>query len=116
MTISDNNAKVITDQYKLAWSAYAIVPTQITGTPLTDRGFLGTDTIYDLKLYYNYQPWSTNAPSSYANVNTSSSTLVTNVKSFRFIGKGDTIRFKICVSESIGGESITSCKEKAVIR
>ena len=115
MTLSDNNSKVMTDQYKLAWTAYAIVPTQVTGTALTGRGFKSTDTIYDLKLYYNYQPWSTNAASSYADA-ASNSTLVTNVKSFRFVGKGDTIRFKICVAEAIGDGNITSCKEKAVIR
>jgi len=115
MTLSDNNSKVMTDQYKLTWTAYAIVPTQVTGTALTGRGFKSTDTIYDLKLYYNYQPWSTNAASSYTNA-TSNSTLVTNVRSFRFIGKGDTVRFKICVAEAIGDGNITSCKEKAVIR
>ncbi len=116
ITIEDNNpgSKVITDQYKLVWSAYAVVPTQVTGSNLTDRGFDSGATIYDLALHYNYQPWDTNSSSSYADG--SSSPLVTNVESFRFIGKGDTIRFKICVIESIGDANITSCKEKAVIR
>ena len=114
ITIEDNNPKVMTDQYKLAWSAYALVPTQVTGSDLTDRGFQSTDEIYDLSLYYNYQPWdSTTSPSYNDGL---SRTLVTNVESFRFIGKGDTIRFKICVIESIGDANITSCKEKAVIR
>ena len=114
LTIEDNNPKVMTDQYKLAWSAYAIVPTQVIGSDLTDRGFQSTDEIYDLDFYYNYQPWdSTTSPSYNDGL---SSTLVTNVESFRFIGKGDTIRFKICVIESIGDANITSCKEKAVIR
>ncbi|KYJ86289.1 type II secretion system protein [Sulfurovum riftiae] len=116
MTLSDdNNSKVMTDQYKLAWSAYAVVPTRVTGSALTDRGFKSSDMIYDLKLYYNYQPWN-NAPSSYADANVPNSTLVTNVRSFRFVGKGDTVRFKICVAEAIGDGNITSCKEKAVIR
>ena len=106
--ITDDNAKVMTDQYKLAWSAYAIVPTAVTGTELTNRGF--DSTVYDLTLHYNYQPWKTETYSE------NNSTLVTNVESFRFIGKGDTIRFKICVVESIGESIIRSCKEKAVIR
>ena len=116
ITVEDNNPKVMTDQYKLAWSAYAVVPTQVTGTDLTDRGFQAGDEIYDLALHYNYQPWD-NAPSSYAQGE--SSTLIENVVSFRFIGKGDTIRFKICVQENIGftsSDTIEICKEKAVIR
>jgi len=113
ITVTDNNAKVMTDQYKLAWSAYAIVPT-IVANPVA-RGFKTGAQIYDLALHYNYQPWSTNAASSYAS-GSSSNTLVTNVVSFRFTGRGDTIRFKICVAESIGDSNITSCKEKAVIR
>lgn len=115
ITITDNNPKVITDQYKLAWSAYAVVPTQVTGSELTSRGFQTGDLIYDLGLHYDYQPWATNAPSSYAQAE-SNSTLVTNVVSFRFTGNGDTVRFKICIAESIGNSTITSCKEKAVIR
>ena len=110
ITITDNNPKVMTDQYKLAWSAYAIVPTEVTGTDLTDRGF--NSAVYDLALHYNYQPWKGDD----YNTTSSNSLLVENVVSFRFTGQGDTIRFKICVAESIGDSNITSCKEKAVIR
>ncbi len=117
LPIADNpGILVMTDQYKLVWSAYAIVPTPVVDPELTKRGFKSTDEVYDLALHYNYQPWSTNSPSSYYNPGSSSRTLVTNVESFRFIGKGDTIRFKICVLEPIGDSSIRSCKEKAVIR
>ncbi len=112
--LEDNRAKMMRDQYKLVWSAYAIVPTTVTGSELTNRGFKEGDAIYDLTLHYNYQPWNTNAPSSYANGE--SSILVTNVTSFRFTGKGDTVRFKICVIEPMGDSNVTSCKEKAVIR
>lgn len=108
ITITDNNAKVMTNQYKLAWSAYAIVPT-IVANPVV-RGFKTGAKVLDLALHYNYQPWQ---GETYTDHN---STLVTNVVSFRFTGKGDTIRFKICVAESIGDSNITSCKEKAVIR
>lgn len=116
LPINDNGGTlVMTDQYKLAWSAYAVVPTQVTGTDLTDRGFQAGDLIYDLALHYNYQPWSTTGAASYDS-GSSSNTLITNVESFRFTGKGDTIRFKICIIESIGDSTIRSCKEKAVIR
>jgi len=114
ITIEDNNPKVMTDQYKLVWSAYAVVPTELTTAQYTDRGFDGTVKIYDLSLHYNYQPWDSTTVPSYNDG--SSSILVTNVESFRFIGQGDTIRFKICVVESIGESTIRSCKEKAVIR
>jgi len=111
--VTDNNVKVMTDQYKLVWSAYAVVPTALTSTELTDRGFKSGATIYDLALHYNYQPWKGD---TYLDNTTLNSTLITNVESFRFVGKGDTVRFKICVVESIGDTSIRSCKEKAVIR
>ena len=111
--VTDNNVKVMTDQYKLVWSAYAVVPTVLTSTELDERGFKSTDVIYDISLHYNYQPWKGD---TYLDNTTLNSTLVTNVESFRFVGKGDTVRFKICVVESIGDTSIRSCKEKAVIR
>lgn len=82
------------DQYKLAWSAYALVP---SGNTLT--------------LHYNYQPWNSiqrNAGSS--------TVLVDNFVSFRFKGNGDTVRFKLCIQEPIGDQNVTICKEKAVIR
>ncbi|MDM5262897.1 type II secretion system protein [Sulfurovum sp. XTW-4] len=95
ITIEDNNEKVMTDQYKLAWSAYALVP---VGNTLTLR--------------YNYQPWDGTQSS-----NGSSRVLVDKFVSFRFKGDGDTIRFKLCIEEEIAAdEKITICKEKAVIR
>lgn len=82
------------DQYKLAWTAYALVP---SGNTLT--------------LHYNYQPW--NGIQSAAG---SSTILVDNFVSFRFKGNGDTVRFKLCIQEPIGDQNVTICKEKAVIR
>ena len=104
----------IKEHYKLAWTAYAIVPTEITGTELTDRGFDAGDTIYDLALHHNFQPWDGTFYNSAATVKT---TLIRNVSVFNFMGTGDTIRFKLCTQENIGGTyPITMCKEKAVIR
>ena len=90
--------RVITDQYRLVWSAYAIVPE--------------SDTVpTKLNLYYNYQPWQD------GNYSTGSvSTLLDNVTVFKYYGLGDTIRFKICVQVGIGDQNISICKEKAVIR
>lgn len=95
ITLDDSNPKIMTDQYKLAWSAYALVP---VGNTLTLR--------------YNYQPWD--GVQSGAG---SSKVLVDKFVSFRFKGDGDTIRFKLCIEEEIAAdENITICKEKAVIR
>lgn len=95
ITVTDNNPKVITDQYKLAWSAYALVPS-------------GNELI----LYYDYQPWNGD---SYTDG--SSSVIVDKFVSFRFKGDGDTVRFKLCIEEEIASDAnVTICKEKAVIR
>ena len=43
-------------------------------------------------------------------------TLLTNVSSFTFSEIGDSIRFKICVSERLNrDENLTTCKEKVVL-
>lgn len=93
----------ISTHYKLAWSAYAIVPVNIISTNL-----------FDLELRYNYQPWDgtqhNNAPSS---------TLITNVTSFKFAELGGTVRLKLCATEPIGDHStvnVSVCKEKVVLR
>ena len=92
--------KTIKEHYKLAWSSYAIVP--------SDNG----DGTFDLTLRYNFQPWSGSNYGSAPSV-----TLLRNVSVFKFVGSSNTIRFKICQQENIGETfKITTCKEKAVIR
>ena len=97
------NQMVYTEMYQLAASAYAIIPTQtasIDGVPL-----------WDLRLYYNYQPWLGESLK-----NASSSLLVRNVSVFRFTQEINSIRIKLCTLEQIEGTHISTCKEKAVIR
>lgn len=95
-------AKIITERYKLAWSAYAIAPELNTET---DQ--------FDLFLYSNYQPWNNE---SYINDGTKS-TLLRNITVFKFSETGGVIRFKLCASENIGEDfNVTTCKEKVVIR
>jgi len=93
--------KVITEHYKLAWTAYAIRP--------IDNG----NGLFNLELYYNYRPWEGN------NLNTAwpadHATIITNVSVFKFAESGNTFRFKLCAQENIGEDyNITICKEKAV--
>jgi len=100
MNVNDLTGKTIKEHYKLAWSAYAVVP--------SDNG----DGTFDLTLYYNYQPW---LGESYSDG--SSQILVKNVSVFKFVGSENTIRFKICQQEKIAqNNQLTICKEKAVIR
>jgi prepilin-type N-terminal cleavage/methylation domain-containing protein len=103
--LANNDSKRVVEQYKLIRSAYALVP-------VNKRDYHGTP-VFDLELRYDYQPWQ---GESYNDKDTSRGILVRNVSTFRFSGMGDTLRFKICVSENIGNRNLTTCKEKAVIR
>jgi len=121
--VFDNNTLILTgrpggvprtmkEHYKLSWTAYAVEPAQLNVAELTERGFEADAQLWDLRLYYNYQPWRGEFYDNHDN-----SILLRNVSVFNFTGTGDTIRFKICQRESIGGEfSINTCKEKAVTR
>ena len=93
--------KIITERYKLSWTAYAIAPEDIDG-----------DGIFDLVLYSNYQPW--NGESLFDG---KKHTLMKNVSVFKFSENGGVIRFKLCTVEPISTDSnISTCKEKVVIR
>ena len=110
-----SSSRTVKEHYKLAWTAYAIVPTELTAAQYLARdlgGLSANDKLYDLVLHYNFQPWD----DSYYDA-APTKTLIRNVSVFNFMGTGDTIRFKLCTQESIGGTyPITVCKEKAVIR
>ncbi len=95
--------KVIAEHYKLSWTAYAIRPVE------------KANGLFDLVLYYNYQPWNGNSLSDgWANI--SHSTILTDVSVFKFAESGNTFRFKICAQVDIGEkDNITTCKEKAII-
>lgn len=100
-------SKYIYEHYKFAWSAYAVVPEQETD-------FDNANPLYQLRLYYNYQPWLGH---KYTDNSTSSSLLLRNVSVFKFSESGGTMRIKLCVQENIGAiDNVTICKEKAVIR
>jgi prepilin-type N-terminal cleavage/methylation domain-containing protein len=100
LNVPDLIGRTIIEHYKLAWSAYALVP--------NDNG----DGTFDLVLHYDYQPWK---GESYGDGK--QQTLVRNVSVFKFVGSDNTIRFKLCQQEKITNDKrITICKEKAVIR
>jgi len=102
--IDSNQKKIVTDQYRLVWSAYAI-------SPENENKEKGT---FDLVLYSNYQPWKNE---TYKNGDRN--ILARNVTQFKFFGQGSIIRFKICIREDTGfkdSDSFGICKEKVVIK
>lgn len=106
------NKKVISEHYKLAWTAYAIVPFKHNSNTICAEG----ESPCDLKLLYNYQPWEDERLDNHL-ADISKATLITNVSVFKFAESGNTFRFKLCAQEEIGeNDKVTICKEKAVIR
>jgi len=94
--------KIITERYKLAWSAYAIVPENVENT----------NGLNDLFLYSNYQPWNNE---NYRDG--TRSLLMKNVSVLKFTENGGVIQFKLCAQENIGGVfPISTCKEKVVLK
>jgi prepilin-type N-terminal cleavage/methylation domain-containing protein len=95
--------KIVTERYKLAWSAYALVP--IDEAPIGDG-------LFNLYLYFNYQPWN-----GEKYTDGQQSLLVPNISVFKFTENGGVIQFKLCASENIGQKfNISTCKEKVIIR
>ncbi|HEY9191179.1 MAG TPA: type II secretion system protein [Sulfurovum sp.] len=93
ITLDDNASKIV-EHYKLAWSSYALVVEN-----------------NDLYLYYNFIP----TPAIAIPDTASRSLIMKDVSTFKFMGAGRTIRFKMCKQEPISEDvNITACKEKAV--
>jgi prepilin-type N-terminal cleavage/methylation domain-containing protein len=92
--------KSISEQYYLAWTAYALVPVGIS-----NRDF-------NLTLHYNYQPWQ---GEKFNDAATQKMVIAEHVSTFRFTQTGTTIRIKLCIQDdNKTGTPIGFCKEKAV--
>lgn len=102
----------ISDHYKLAWSAYSLVPVDRSGNVLSSISDIRN---FDLELRSNYQPWN---GIQYDNVATSKQILLRNVTAFKFSERGGTLRLKLCATEKLDDikTNISICKEKVVIR
>jgi len=93
-----------TEMYQIVSTAYATILTP--ATPINGIN------VWDLNLWYNYQPWNGQVYTDGSNA-----TLIKNVSVFRFKHEQNSIRIKLCVIEQISSTSqISICKEKAVIR
>jgi prepilin-type N-terminal cleavage/methylation domain-containing protein len=96
--LSQKGVTSLIEQYRLCWSAYALVP----------EGAKAND--YNLTLYYNYQPWYGDKYSD-----GSKSIVAEHVSSFKFLQSGNTVRVKLCIQDSNQtGVGFGFCKEKAV--
>lgn len=99
----------IYEQYYLAHTAYAIVPTD-----LPQNGFAD----FNLTLHYNYQPWLGDpSRNDYDDANTSKSILAQNVSLFRFRQDETIMRLKLCLhdnNQTGTGDYIVVCKEKVI--
>ena len=97
--------KRVTEHYKLAWSAYAVLPTNC-------RANSGCD----LMLRYNFRPWQKNDYNSVDAVK-NQKLLATNVTVFKTYATQNRIHIKLCVKERFGVNKIASiCKEKVVFK
>jgi len=104
----------VTEHYKLAWSAYAVVPVNFR----KDATGNGED-IFDLKLIYNFRPWvgNDNDYNKYINMRGHNSLLVTNVTVFKTYATENRIHIKLCVKEMFNATKKTSiCKERVLLR
>ena len=98
----ENNATRITEKYKLAWSAYAVVPTNC-----------GNDGC-DLELRYNFRPWK---GVDYNSNGVSKSLLINGVTVFKTYATQNRIHIKLCVKDHYSPTKTTSiCKEKVIYR
>ncbi len=94
----------ITEHYKLAWSAYAVVP----------ENYNDKEKTFDLTLKYDFRPWLNE---EYNDANTKSALLVKNVTVFRTYATENRIHIKICVKEKFGAtKNAAICKEKVVFK
>lgn len=93
----------ITEHYKLAWSAYAVVPTNCNA-----KG------VCDLELRYNFRPWR---GVDYNSATVPSSIMAKNVTVFKTYATQNRVHIKLCIQEHLGVKSTTSiCKEKVVFK
>ncbi len=102
------------EHYYLAWSAYAIVPENVTDAKDANGNVLYDNSTppnkikdFDLFLYYNYQPWQNERYSS-----GKKALIAKHVSTFRFIQVGSTIRVKLCLRDDKTNYGF--CKERAV--
>ena len=98
--------KRVTEHYKLAWSAYAVVPVKYNKKEGT----------FELVLRYNFRPW---IGESYQDksVVANEKKLATNVTVFKTYATQNRIHIKLCIKEKFSiNKSISVCRQKVVYK
>jgi len=119
-----NTPRILSERYKLAYSAYAVVPSD-DGTNKPCSKYLNTaanacnaNNPCNLCLVYNFRPW-VGPNNDYRNVNKREVSLLTsNVSVFKTYSTQNRVHIKICVKENygVGNKTTSICKEKVVFR
>jgi prepilin-type N-terminal cleavage/methylation domain-containing protein len=92
----------IYEQYKLAWTAYALSLEDFDGDGNND----------ELVLYYDYRPWEGD---DFTDNNIPRALFIDNVSTVKLRAIGDMINIQVCISENnITGSEYSICKEKAI--
>ena len=101
---ADNNFSGVQafEFYQLAWTAYAV--------GIDD--YNTTTNVGTLSLWYNYQPWQGENYKQGTKM-----TIMENVSSFQFIGRGSTVKIQVCVKTTLDAADgrYSLCKEKTIL-
>ncbi|NPA50006.1 MAG: prepilin-type N-terminal cleavage/methylation domain-containing protein [Epsilonproteobacteria bacterium] len=104
-----NNLKYLKEQFKMAWSAYAVVP-------INCKKDIEGANLCQLELRYNFRPWE---HQDYNSARVNKALLTTNVTVFRTYATENRVQIKLCVKERYGINSslfAVSCKERVVFQ
>lgn len=93
---NDNNQE-FSEQYYLAHTAYAIVPTDVERYTKDNAGNLSKN--FNLVLRYNYRPWSNIKEDTRSFRNARSALLAEDVSLFRFKNDNGSVALKLCMRD-----------------
>ena len=94
---NNDDHQEFSEQYYLAHTAYAIVPTNVAIYTKDQAGNLSKN--FDLVLRYNYRPWSNIAVDTRSFRNASSALLAEDVSLFRFKNDNGSVALKLCMRD-----------------
>ncbi len=94
---NNDNSQEFSEQYYLAHTAYAIVPTDVEVYTKDNAGNLSKN--FNLVLRYNYRPWSNQERDIRSFRNARSALLAEDVSLFRFKNDNGSVALKLCMRD-----------------
>ena len=94
---NNDNSQEFSEQYYIAYSAYAIVPAQVVTYTKDNAGNLSKN--FNLLFKYNYRPWSTAKDDANSYDKASSALLAEDVSLFRFKDDNGAVALKLCMRD-----------------